>query len=355
MSVTGRNLRARAGWVPVPPPVAGTAPPESRAMTARLLAWVWLTGLVSAAGIGAVRAAFGNLDPDGGGPAGIVFLIALGFGSCCQPAAAVLLRRSVRRVRPADARPLRTAVVVLALAGAAMIALNTVLCSGPGLLRPFGPLSLLLLCLPYPLVFVVIATRSRRVGLVVAVVVVAMAGSVTPLRAAQEHLAADAWLDHHSGIDPLLLQAVDWPGGRQGTFVAGSDGVRADVYFADTGTDGFAEGVVTVSGSGTDPCGGIGVVANYQSVPDDDLMADGRIITLPVAACAPAGPHRWTLSGRGFTGYAERRDGVLVRLSVTSWRTKDDLSAVAGTLHALDDHQLWSRLNTPFGLSWLVS
>ncbi|MFE4546638.1 hypothetical protein [Streptomyces sp. NPDC056785] len=335
--------------------MAGAEPAASRAVSARLLAWVWLAGLVSAAGIGAVRAVFGNLDPGGGGPAGIAALIALGFGSCCQPAAAALLRRSVRRARPADARPLRTAVVVLALAGAAMIALNTVLCSGPGLLPPFGALSLLLLCLPYPLVFVVIVTRSRRVGLVVAVVVVATAGIVSPLRAAQEHLTADAWRDHHPGIDPLLLQTVDWPGGRQGTFVAGGDGVRADVYFADTASDGFAEGVVTVSGSGTDPCGGIGVVANYQSVPEDDLMADGRIITLPVAGCAPAGPHRWTLTGRGFTGYAERRDGVLVRLSVTSARTKDDLPAVAGTLHALDDHQLWSRLNPPFGLSWLVS
>ncbi|MFE5139956.1 hypothetical protein ACFRDV_20105 [Streptomyces fagopyri] len=55
------------------------------------------------------------------------------------------------------------------------------------------------------------------------------------------------------------------------------------------------------------------------------------------------------------TAQAERRDGVLIRLSVTSGHSGDDLPTIAGTLHVLDDHQLWSYLNTPLSPSWLLT
>ncbi|MFE5139955.1 hypothetical protein ACFRDV_20100 [Streptomyces fagopyri] len=93
----------------------------------------------------------------------------LGLCSDCQVVASALLRRSLQQVRPARARPLRTAVAILILGSAAMITLNTVLCSGPRFVLPFGPLSLLLLSLPYPLAFALLAaptsapaSRSRR-------------------------------------------------------------------------------------------------------------------------------------------------------------------------------------------------
>lgn len=335
-----RGPGRRPSWGPAREAAQGPAraatPAGPRPVTAWLLARVWLTGLVSATGIGVVRAVMGSLVPGGGGLAGIVVLIALGFGAGCQMIAAALLRRSVQRVRPALARPRRTAVAVLALGGAAMITVNTVLCSGPRLVPPFGLVSLLLLCLPYPLAFMLLAAPGRRAGTAVTVVAVATAGILVPLRAAQEHLAADAWRRQHSATDPRLLQAVDWPGGEQGTFGTGSYGVRTDVYFPATTIDGFSEGVVTVSPSDTDPCGGVGVIATYETASDDEDPWDGRIVTLPTTECAPGGPNRWILSGHGFTGYAERRGGVLIRLSVTSGRTEDDLPAVAGTLHALD-------------------
>ncbi|MFG2480623.1 hypothetical protein [Streptomyces fagopyri] len=332
-----------------------TTSAEPHPLTAWLLARVWLAGLVSATGIGAVRAVVANLVPGGGGLAGLVVLIVFGFCSGCQVAAATLLRHSVRQVRPARARPLRTAVAILILGSAAMITLNTVLCSSPRLVLPFGPISLLLLCLPYPLAFSLLAVPNRRTGVAVTAATIAIAGTVVPLRAAQEHLAADAWRGHHSATDPRLLQAVDWPGGQQGTFTTGSYGVRADVYFPSTSIDGLSEAVVTVSRSGTDPCGGVGVIAADETVPSQDVLPDGQIITLPARKCTPAGPNRWTLGGRGFTGYAERRDGVLIRLSVTSGHNGDDLPTIAGTLHVLDDHRLWSYLNTPLSPSWLLT
>ncbi|QFZ72297.1 hypothetical protein GFH48_02605 [Streptomyces fagopyri] len=324
-------------------------------LTAWLLVRAWLAGLASATGIGLVRAVITNLVPGGGGLAGLVVLIVLGLCSACQVVASALLCRSVQQVRPARPRPLRTAVAILILGSAAMLTLNQVLCSGPRFVLPFGPLSLLLLCLPYPLAFALLAAPDLRTGVAVTAAGIAIAGTVFPLRTAQEHLAADAWRGHHSATDPRLLQAVDWPGGRQGTFTAGSYGVRLDVYFPNTNIDGFSEAVVTVSRSGTDPCGGVGVIAAYETVPSQDEFPDGQIITLPAKKCTPAGPNRWTLSGRGFTGYAERRDGVLIRLSVTSGHNGDDLPTIAGTLHVLDDHQLWSYLNTPLSPSWLLT
>ncbi|MFE5144124.1 hypothetical protein ACFRDV_42020 [Streptomyces fagopyri] len=310
-------------------------------------------GLLSATGIGVVRAVIGHLDPGGGGIGGAVVLIVLYFGSCCQVAAAALLYRFIRRIRPTLARPLQTTLAILFLSGAAVITLNAVLCSSPRIVPPFGPLSLLLLCLPYPLAFVLLTAPSRSANIAATVAAIALAGISVPLRAAQEHLAADAWRRHHSATDPRLLRAVDWPGGEQGTFAAGGYGVRVDVYFPDTDIDGSPEGVVTVSGPDTDPCGGIGVIATYETVPSEDVY--DQIITLPATVCTPAGPNRWTLSGGGFTGYAERRDGVLIRLSVTSGRAQDNLPAIAGTLHVLDDHQLWSYLSTPFSPSWLLT
>ncbi|MGE7437740.1 hypothetical protein [Kitasatospora sp. NPDC001175] len=66
------------------------------------------------------------------------------------------------------------------------------------------------------------------------------------------------------------------------------------------------------------------------------------------------GKDAWTLHGSGFTGYALRRDGVLVTVCADSERARDDLPAVARALHPLDDHQLWTHLSLGWAPTWLA-
>ena len=75
-----------------------------------------------------------------------------------------------------------------------MIALNTVLVSGPVSFPPFGPVSVLLLCLPYPMAFVLLVRGGRWTGSAVLVAALALGVGVVPLHRVQELLAARTWL-----------------------------------------------------------------------------------------------------------------------------------------------------------------
>ncbi|MFB7335665.1 hypothetical protein ACFC00_29095 [Streptomyces adustus] len=67
---------------------------------------------------------------------------------------------------------------VLALGGIGVVALNLVLVARP-FLPPFGPVSTVLLCLPYPLAFALLEVRDRAVA--VGVMAFLLGGGVTPV------------------------------------------------------------------------------------------------------------------------------------------------------------------------------
>jgi hypothetical protein len=127
------------------------------------LAAAGLAGFLSALGIGIVWGTAHALVSGGGATVGLIFLVAVavGVGAACQIPAFLLLVLAVR-CEPVPLPPRRTALWTLLLGSVGMIALNTVLVSGPVFLPPFGPVSVLPLCLPYPMAFVLVARRSRR-------------------------------------------------------------------------------------------------------------------------------------------------------------------------------------------------
>lgn len=335
-------------------PHPATKPSGPEPVRTRLLALVWSAGLLSALGIGTVRGTASSLVPGGGAITGVVVLIALGVGVGCQIAAISLMRLLVMRIEPMAERPTAAAAWTLFLGGAGMIALNTVLVSGPTFFPPFGALSLLLLCSPYPVAFLLLRVRSRAAVIASVVAGLALAVSVVPLHKAQEHLAVQVWLHEHPGLDRDVLRAVTWPTGEVSPYETGPFGVRATVFFQDSNIDGAADAVVTVSPASADPCGPVAVVADDETVPEPDPERYEEITTSPPTLCTPTGPNSWTLSGTGFTGYAELRDNALITLSADSFRASDDLAAVARTLRPLDDHALWSSLSSPFGVWWLL-
>ncbi|WP_329135706.1 hypothetical protein OG552_22580 [Streptomyces sp. NBC_01476] len=121
------------------------------------------------------------------------------------------------------------------------------------------------------------------------------------------------------------------------------------------------------------------MIDNYATAPENS-WPEGDTVDLPLTSCTPAGPAAWRLGGAGFTGYAERRGGVLLRLSLTeddpppttdptgdlppsadatdvppTTDPSRDLAAVARTLHPLGDHELWPRLDNGFSASWLLT
>ncbi|GAA2260217.1 hypothetical protein GCM10010430_50350 [Kitasatospora cystarginea] len=318
-----------------------------------LLLLAWCAGFLSALGIGIVRGAVSTTIVSGGGIAGLVFLIAVGLGCVLEVLAFASMRAVVRRSRGARDGSGRAAVAVLAAGGIGMAVLSLILVSGP-FLPPFGPVSTVLLCLPYPLAFALLEVRDLGVALGAGAAALLLAGCVIPVHAMQEHLAARAWLNLHPGQDRALLQAVDWPGGEQDPFTTGSYGVRTTVFFPDTNIDGNDDGVVTVAPATNNPCGPAAAIATDDNTPENDRGRIGTVVTLPVTRCTPDGKDAWTLHGSGFTGYALRRDGVLVTVCADSERARDDLPAVARALHPLDDHQLWTHLSLGWAPTWLA-
>ncbi|MCC9311611.1 hypothetical protein LN042_31875 [Kitasatospora sp. RB6PN24] len=313
---------------------------------------VWCAGLASALGIGAVRGTASNILVGGGGIAGLLLLVVLGFGCALQVVAVVVMRALVLRHRGTRKGAGLAPVGVFALGAAGMVALNLVLVSGPYLLLPFGPVSIALLCLPYPLAFALVEVRGRAAAARIAAAALALAAGAPTLHAVQERLAARAWLSEHAGLDHALVQAVDWPGGEQGPFTVGPYGVRTTVFFQDSDIDGGDDGVVTVAPATTDPCALPATIAAYDTTPErDEEPVDGGT-NRPVTSCARDGADAWKLSGNGLAGYALRRNGVLVIVCVDSdHRTDDDLPAIARSLHPLNAHQLWPHLS----LGWAAA
>jgi hypothetical protein len=212
-----------------------------------------------------------------------------------------------------------------------------------------------LLCTPYPMAFTLLQVRRREAVVGTVLLALVLTAGVVPLRGAQEHLAARVWFGDHRGLPRDLLQTVDWPGGTQGPIATGPLGVQTTVLFQDTSIDGFADGVVTVSLPGTDPCGPVPAISDGEMDPDQDPDQVGEVIDSAVATCTPKGPNAWALSGADFTGYAERRDNVLLRITVDgSRRGDDDFPAIARTLHPLDAHTMWHHLSNPLNWSWLL-
>ncbi|MFI1097024.1 hypothetical protein [Streptomyces sp. NPDC020917] len=316
---------------------------------------MWLAGLLSATGIGVLRDVAHNLVLSGGGLAGFVLLIALWACAVCQSLGFYLMHRQVRRARPEPGTAAPATAGVLVLGGAAMIALNTVLVSGEGFLPAFGPVSLIVLCSPYPIVFTLLTAR-RPVALAAALATAAAVGTtVLPLRSSQEHLVAGAWRTAHPSTPRSLVAAVDWPGGEQSALTARAFGTQVTVFFQDSTVDGSPDGVVTVSPAGTDPCRNVPVVVTYDTVPDQDRLPDGDTMIVARTGCTPAGRGAWWLAGTGFRGYAVVVEGVLVRVTVDDLRPDDDLAAVARSVHPLDDHQLWRYTGGWPGWVWVLT
>jgi hypothetical protein len=318
---------------------------ESRRVAVRLFL-AWCAGFPSALGIGIVRSTASTLVPGGGAIAGLMFLAVVGVGCALQVLAFFCMQRLVGRGRGA-------AVGVLALGGAGVVALNLVLVSG-NFVPPFGPVSTVLLCLPYPLAFALLEVRGREAILGTGAVALVLAGCAASVHAGQEQLAARVWESRHPGLDHTLLRAVDWPGGEQDPFTTGPYGVRTTVFFPDTTIDGNDDAVVTVAAATADPCGPAAVIATGDNTPDGQDDRIGTVVTVPVTRCTPDGGDAWTLRGSGFTGYALRRGGVLVTVCADADRAHDDLSAIAHTLHPLDDHQLWPHLALGWTPAWLA-
>jgi hypothetical protein len=153
---------------------------------------MWAYGFVSALGIGLVRGLYRTADPAGGGIAGLLLLAGLAAGLGFESAAVTRTRALLARYGAVPRARGWLAGLVVALGSAGMIALNTVLTVGPGSLPPFGPVSVALLCLPYPMAFALLRVRCRGVAAVTVVAAVSLAALVVPLRRAQEALAADA-------------------------------------------------------------------------------------------------------------------------------------------------------------------
>ncbi|WP_037608447.1 hypothetical protein [Streptacidiphilus rugosus] len=314
---------------------------------------VWCGGFLSAFGIGAVRAEMQAYAYSGGGGTaafGALFVLAVAGG--CQVFALLAVTACAKDLAEPPSRPVGAAFVTLLLGGVGMLGLNSVLTAGasfPG----FGALSVLLLCLPYPIVFTLLHSIGRRAALTAVGATVLLVLCVVPVRAGQEWLAGTLWRGQHPGVDRRLLQTVDWPGGHQESFDLGRHMLRTDVFFADSTIDGFADGLVTVAPAATQPCGPLAVISDG----DMDGSADdtGSIVTIPVTQCRQTGPGSWELStDAGWRGLAERRDGVLLILSADSARADDDLAAVARTLRPLGDQGLWAHGSEHLGWAWLL-
>lgn len=296
-------------------------------------------GGTGALGTGIVRASVHGAEYLDGGLSALGLLVGLGLGTLLLGVAFFVAGTAAGLLRGSAERPPRVAVETLVLGGTAMIALNSVLTSSASL-PPFGAVSSVLLCLPYPMAFAfLVAPRRRRATATLAILLGVVAFAV---RSGQEHLAAQSWLADHPALDRGLLRAVDWPGGEQDPFEVGPYGVRSAVFFPDSSIDGVDDAIVTVAPTTATPCAGL------AAVPSDDFGTSGPygVTVVPLTQCTRVGADAWTLrTASGWAGYAERRDGVLLTLSVNAdTRPDDDLPAIARTLHPLDDHTLWPHL-----------
>jgi hypothetical protein len=261
----------------------------------------------------------------GGAPAAFFVLLATVFGGAAQLAAYRRLRTVAERAARPPAYPGAVAVGTLLAGGAGLVALNSVLTS---------------------------AAAATGVA-AFAVLAAALLGTLAwPVRAAQERIAAHAWFAEHPGVDRRALRAVRWRGGEQAPYAVVGAGVRATVFFQGSAVGAEDDAVIVIVPRSTAPCRSITVVAENKEDPDLDPV----VRSAAPLSCAPVGPGAWTLLGpQGWRGYAVRRDGVLLTLSVNGTaRPHDDLPAVARTLRPLDPHGLWTHVAPRFGPVWLL-
>ncbi|WP_037601920.1 hypothetical protein [Streptacidiphilus rugosus] len=154
--------------------------------------------------------------------------------------------------------------------------------------------------------------------------------------------AAD-WRAAHPELPSTLVRGVSWPGAHPERIEARGSGFRTVLKFGDD-DDADQGAIVWVAPAATDPCR---VMPTF--VTDGATPADPRLLgstTDTAVSCTPAGRDAWTLHATGSdrSGYAVRRDGVLLVLTTTDDWTDPDYPSIARTLHPLDDRELSALL-----------
>jgi hypothetical protein len=154
------------------------------------------------------------------------------------------------------------------------------------------------------------------------------------------------WRHSHPSVDSSLIRAVNWPGTKTSRIEGDAHGFRAVLKFP--GDDSDMGAVVQVLPAKDDPCKEMPYLISDTGIyhPDPKTYGDTAFV-LP--ACTPAGKNAWELvshphDGDPWTGYAERRDGILLILSNYDDWTNPHFRTIAATLHQLDDKQLGSML-----------
>ncbi|MDD1062425.1 hypothetical protein NMG29_30090 [Streptomyces cocklensis] len=157
--------------------------------------------------------------------------------------------------------------------------------------------------------------------------------------------AAD-WRRSHDDVDRALMRTVNWPGTRVSRVEGDAHGFRTVLKFP--GDDSDMGAIALVEPAGTNPCAAVPYLVadtgGYQPDPSTYGATD-----FASASCTPVGTGAWQLvsyphQGDPWTGYAERRDGVMLILTTYDDWTDPDFKAIAATMHALDDRQLGSLL-----------
>lgn len=216
-----------------------------------------------------------------------------------------------------------------------LVALDAAMMRGlsKGLPFRFGLLSCLYYCLPSVLLAFLAPPRSRARLLISGTVLVAGLLLILPVRALQQHVAAQAWLDGSSAAGRTQAQVVVLPGLVQEAY--GFDG-RTLIANFDTVQDGtsFWSAVETVTPGTVDPSGPI-------------LVADGDGDDTEDLACTQVGAGLWRRTGslgQGGGGFVLQRDGVTITL--TQGPDLFDPSVLSRALlaaHPASDAELWSR------------
>lgn len=313
----------------------------------------WVAGLFAALGPELLGLTLTTGRPDNGTFAMFTDIaVALGLGLLSSAAALGLLRWGLGRLAPGPLYSIRTCVLTLAIGSAAVLALSPLIT--PGGQRPTaGSLTMLLLAVPYPLAYLLLTARRRVPMLVTAAVAVALAGLAVPMRDAQVRLVASSWLDGHRGIDRTMLRTVTWPSSQADHSITSGDFGTRTVVRLNRQMDLDLGAIVAVAPVGTDPC------AALPELVTNDLLTRrtapvGSVTAVKPMNCTPSGPDAWRISDGNWTGYAVRRDGVLLTLSFDSPGDEPNLPAIARTLHPMSDTELWTHLQSDSGVLLLL-
>lgn len=157
---------------------------------------------------------------------------------------------------------------------------------------------------------------------------------------------AAGWRHSHSDVDRSLLRTADWPGTTVSRVEGDAHGFRTVMKFP--GDDSDMGAIALVEPAGTDPCAAVRFLTADTGAYHPDPRAYGVTGFAP-ASCTPVSAGTWRLvshphQGDAWTGYAERRDGVMVILTTYDEWTDPDFGTIATTLHLLDDRRLGALL-----------